>query len=202
MNGPGRQDIVVGLFVGGESSRMGQPKGLLRAPHDPNHAQQSVTLVERLFSMSREQLGFETVLVGRRPEYEHLPYPTLADACSGAGPLGGLVAALTWARSRGHKWVVAVACDLPYLSADLLERLACHGSEADVLCPRSEGKYQPLFARYAVGCLPSLQAALDAFDLSLQSILTELGTDVLALDEVDQAQLVDWDRPEDVPSWC
>ena len=59
---------------------------------------------------------------------------------SGAGPLGGIYTALT-ASPRARTLIVA--CDLPYLSLPLLQRLAAP-SDADLVIPRTERGYEPL----------------------------------------------------------
>mgnify|MGYP006172451799 CR=1 FL=1 len=46
--------------------------------------------------------GLETVLVAREEAQQHGPaQPIVTDILEGAGPLGGIHAALVWARNRG-----------------------------------------------------------------------------------------------------
>lgn len=70
-------------------------------------------------------------------------------------PLCGILAALRAAPGRD---VVAVPCDMPFLSPALLELLA-DASEPLVVLAR-EGRVQPLPGRYAATLLPELEAAL------------------------------------------
>jgi molybdopterin-guanine dinucleotide biosynthesis protein A len=187
--------LVVGIFVGGASRRMGRPKGLLPAPGPV-----AQTLVERLVRESEGALGnVPVVLVGRRDEYASLPLPALADARSESGPLAGLVALLEHAESVGAEAVLALACDLPYVGRALIERLAREAPSQPALAPRTDGFWQPLAARYRTEtALPAARAALGAQRLSLQNLLDTLGAKQLALRPEEAASLGDWDSPEDV----
>ena len=187
--------LLVGIFVGGASSRMGHPKGLLRAPGPSEQ-----TLVERLADECRSALGdVPLLLVGQRDEYASLGLPTLADARAETGPLGGLVALLQHAQAEGADSVLALACDLPYVGSALIERLAHEEPEQSALAPRTDGFWQPMAARYrTTAALPAALAALNAGQLSLQKLLNTLGAAELALTPEEAHSLRDWDTPEDV----
>jgi molybdopterin-guanine dinucleotide biosynthesis protein A len=187
--------LVVGIFVGGASRRMGRPKGLLPAPGPV-----AQTLVERLVRECESALGdVPLVLVGHRDEYAALPLPALADARSQSGPLGGLVALLEHAEAVGAEAVLALACDLPYLGRGLIERLAHEAPSQPAIAPRTDGFWQPLAARYQTeGALPAARAALDARRLSLQNLLDTLNAQELPLSPEEAASLRDWDSPEDI----
>ena len=75
--------LVVGVFVGGSSQRMGgEPKGLLCHPSGG-------TLVEHAVELART-LGAGVVLVGKNPAYERFGVTLLADIGVGMGPIAGL----------------------------------------------------------------------------------------------------------------
>jgi molybdopterin-guanine dinucleotide biosynthesis protein A len=69
-----------------------------------------------------------------------------------------------WARERERAGILAVACDMPFLSADLLRALlaiahAEHGP--DIVVPESEGPrgIEPLCAFYRTTCIAPIEAA-------------------------------------------
>lgn len=164
----------------------GRPKGLLLAPD-------GVSIVER-WRRLLEDAGLEIVLVGRRAEYAPLALPTLDDARVDSGPLGGLVALLSTAPE-----VLVVACDMPHVSPALVQRLLTESPEAALLAPRIDGLWYPLFARYrADRVLPVAQRRLAEGRLALQGLLDEVGATALAVSPAEEAELTDWDRPEDV----
>ncbi len=179
---------VVGIFVGGASSRMGgHPKGLLRAPDGR-------PIVERWRGLC-ESLELPCVLVGAAAAYAGLGLDAIADARAGRGPLGGLTALLA-ARPETH--AVAVACDMPYVTEALLARLAGDDDGAAVLAPFEDGLYQPLFARYErARVLPVAQRQLDEGDTSLQKLIRTAGAHPFPLSDAEKRQLADWDEPAD-----
>ncbi|HEY3595107.1 MAG TPA: molybdenum cofactor guanylyltransferase [Polyangiaceae bacterium] len=185
----GRSHILAGIFIGGQSTRMGgSPKGLLRAPSGE-------TLVLRWKHLF-DDLSIPSVLVGNIDVYESTGLSRIDDAARGIGPLGGLTALLERA---GHSFALSVACDMPYVSAALLAKLADHPSPAPAVAPRQGTLWQPLFARYrADQVLGVARACVERGVHSLQALLDELGATPLLLDANERAELRDWDTPEDV----
>jgi FdhD protein len=179
--------MLGGIFVGGAGSRMnGAAKGLLRAPGGD-------TIVERIAGAMREA-GLEPVLVGRRSEYASLGLRVIEDAAN-AGPIGGLVALLDAA--NGER-VVAIACDMPFVTADLVKKLV-HGEGGPIVAPKRDGRWEPLFARYDSARVLAIASDRCARgELALQGLLDAAGAVPLELDEGDAAKLADWDSPEDI----
>ncbi len=166
----------------------GQPKGLLRVADGGS-------IVERWRELATA-VGLPSVLVGEAGAYAHLRMETIADEIPGAGPLAGLVGLL---RSRREAEVIAVACDMPHVTADLLKRLAFSETDAAVLAPRRDNRYEPLFARYdRARALPLAERQLAGADRSLQKLLRDAGAQPLPLSDEEWAQLADWDAPADV----
>jgi molybdopterin-guanine dinucleotide biosynthesis protein A len=185
---------LCGLFVGGRARRMGGiAKGLLPAPDG------SGPLVARLVRHAAA-LGLRCVLVGDAAAYGALGLPALADDPPGIGPLGGLRALLLAGRPSP---VLALACDMPYVSLALLQRLwrepaAGSGPPAAVTAARRDGRWEPLCARYAAAVLPVLDQALAAGERSFQALLRRLPVHELVLSADERAELRDWDSPGDM----
>ena len=178
---------LVGLFVGGASRRMGRPKGLMKGPSGERLVTRVLTLLE--------PLGVDVVLVGRRREYEALSLPVVADAPSGIGPMGGLAAVLRHAQSRE---VIALACDMPYFLGEDVCRLLRFPSQAPIVAPKREGRWEPFFARYTSSVvLPLVAQQVHMKNYRLQALFDALHVDEMPM--VD-ARLNDWDSPQDVPS--
>ncbi|HWA71364.1 MAG TPA: NTP transferase domain-containing protein [Polyangiaceae bacterium] len=184
-----------GIFVGGRGARMGYvPKGLLRGPH-------GTPLIERLLKECELALpGAARVLVGDSAAYAALALPTLPDAPPGIGPLGGLRALLQQAALAGEQAVIALACDMPFVSARLLRRLALEQPAATAFAPREGAGWEPLCARYAVGAAGAVEAALEAGERSLQRVFARLGEQAaeLELQPHERGELRDWDEPDDL----
>jgi molybdopterin-guanine dinucleotide biosynthesis protein A len=189
-------ELVVGVFVGGAASRMGGVrKGLLAAPG------QGRSIAEHLLALG-DSLSADCLLVGEAGAYASTGRKALPDAREGSGPLGGLVALLEHA---GARRAVALACDMPYVTAGLLRRLTLLESAAPIVAPRSvlapdgASRWEPLFARYdAPRVLASARSRLARGALSLQPLLDELGAQELTLEGDERRAMRDWDRPEDL----
>jgi molybdopterin-guanine dinucleotide biosynthesis protein A len=177
--------MLLGVFVGGASSRMGRPKGWLRGPDGR-------ALVERTIALAHEA-GLAPVLVGRHAAYAGMAIEQLPDALEGRGPLGGLASLLERA-GDGH--AIAVAVDMPYLDGEALRRLVEAPPGPPVIAPRRGGRWEPLIARYhAPACLPEVRARLDRDARRLQALLEALGAVEI---DLDPRVLEDWDTPEDL----
>ena len=131
-------DVQGFILVGGVSRRMGRDKAQL--------AFGGRTLLERVTGA----LGAATssmALVGARQKYAGLSLPNVADVHPAWGALGGIHAALSASKSD---WILVVACDLPFVTRELFERLKTFAGEAvDAVVPtQPDGRPQPLCALY------------------------------------------------------
>jgi molybdopterin-guanine dinucleotide biosynthesis protein A len=204
----------LGVLVGGRSSRMGgQPKGLLLVPGSDE------SLVVHALRVGAEAGCAPRWLVGDLEAYDPLATAharelnsaaggadqpafrgRLQDDPAGVGPLGGLRALLQAASASGLGQVIAVACDMPYVTPALLTALREHPSEAAVLAARRgpEAPWEPLLARYRPALLlPAVDAALAAGERSFQRLLARVTVAEFEAPGLARA-LDDWDRPEDV----
>ena len=187
--------LVVGLFVGGRGRRMGGvAKGnLLGYDGRP--------LLSRLTSVVTLALpGAPIVLVGAAAAYADRGLRALEDTPVGVGPIGGLAALLTFAREQGHQSALALSCDLPYLDAGMIRRLASEFEDAHALAPREAERWSPLTARYAESALPAVLEGIAQGVHSLQRVFERLGAGAreLPLSAEERRALRDWDRPEDM----
>ncbi len=161
--------VVGALLAGGRSLRFGRDKA--RAPfHGRTLARHAAAEFARM-----PEVG-PLLVIAPRP-YREIDAAWTRDPVAGAGPLAGLVAALRWARRRGHAWVLVRACDLPYAGPPLWHALLrSRGGRAAVVPawgvrtgppgrPRSgtappSGALEPLAAAWHVRALPELERAL------------------------------------------
>lgn len=190
-------DPLLAIFVGGRSSRMGRDKGLLLAPGA------EATLLESLVDAGG-RAGLSVALIGDAAPYASVvpEVPRVDDRPRGAGPLGGLGGALDFAGSIGLSRLIAVACDMPYVTAPVLRLLVEHPSTADVLAPRrgDGAPWEPMLARYEVARVAAvLDETLRRGQRSFQSLFKNLAIDALPLSLEVREALTDWDAPQDVP---
>jgi len=144
--------LTLVIQAGGESRRMGKDKALM-----PFLGQ---TLIERVLGRV-SQLAQEVLVTTNKPEsYAFLRLPLVADVIPGRGALGGLYTALS---AAGKPLVAVVACDMPFVSAELLrfERDLLEREGYDAVIPRTEGGTEPFHAVYRrETCVPAVEAVI------------------------------------------
>ncbi|MEM7437490.1 MAG: NTP transferase domain-containing protein [Myxococcota bacterium] len=183
------------VFVGGQSSRMGRPKGLLPVPGG------GTTILEHIVKCGR-RAGLDPFLVGDAAPYVDLEpeVARVADDPKVPGPLGGLVAALRLADQTLVDFVITVACDMPYIDVGVLETLRDHPSSAAVVAARRApgAPWEPMLARHRTELsLPALVGVSGA-TRSFQQFFASVEVEPLQLNEALLQALRDWDVPDDV----
>jgi len=172
---------IVAVLAGGHGTRLGQAKplaelggrALICHPLAAARASAMPALVVTKASAALPSLGCEVLFEPEVPVH----------------PLCGLVAALEAAALRGHRSVVAVACDMPFLTGPLLAWLAHHGAREMALVPSVDGRLQPLLARYPTSRCAALRDALRD-GCSLRDAVRRLDATI-----ADEAQLARFGDP-------
>ncbi|HSE19874.1 MAG TPA: molybdenum cofactor guanylyltransferase [Pyrinomonadaceae bacterium] len=137
------------ILAGGASSRMGTDKSQLLIERQ--------TFTERI-AETLSQVADAVMLVGGQAS---AGLPTVADVYPQWGALGGLHAALSACK---HDWAIIVACDLPFVTAELFSFLAGMRMDHDAVVPvQPDGRPQPLAALYRVDpCLERTTGLIEA----------------------------------------
>lgn len=147
--GADRPDAAAFVLAGGQSSRMGRDKALLRFSGAP--------LIAHALEIFRAA-GLEPSIAGARVLLESFA-PVIPDAESGLGPLSGICAAL---QSTSARWAVFLPVDLPLLPASLIAHLLHRAQVADspITVPSISGRAQTFPAVIDRAALPALQTEL------------------------------------------
>jgi molybdopterin-guanine dinucleotide biosynthesis protein A len=178
------------VLAGGASSRMGRDKALL--------AYRETTLVEYVARVVREAVGSVT-LIGDPDRYRELGHKVYRDKVSGCGPLGGIHTALSVSATD---WNLVVACDMPGISAGVLQRLIEPEAEPGRNCVMAVGpggEPEPLCAVYHRRCLPVLAAAIRDKRFKMRGLVPELAVELRPLDATVLANVNtpdEWDEFE------
>ena len=137
-------EAAVAILAGGRATRFdGIDKSLLEVDGEPVIARQLRAVAD---------VASEVIVVANSSApYRRYPVRVVADRVPGAGPLAGLDAALAAARAPR---VLALACDMPDVSPDVLALLFERAAAADVVVPIAGGRIQPLCAVYGAAVAP------------------------------------------------
>ncbi|MEX1159094.1 MAG: molybdenum cofactor guanylyltransferase [Thermomicrobiales bacterium] len=196
---PADAGLSAAVLAGGASRRMGVDKALLRLA--------GKTLLQRAISAVSEAAD-DVRVIGDREEYHHFGVPVEPDLYPGTGPLGGIATALRRAR---HKHVLVVACDMPFLSVELMTAMAAvprgyHALVPVTDTPRSshggERTYETLHAIYRTSCVDLIElriasGQLKAFEMLAEMVVHELPEGWLRRYDPELSSLVNANDPDE-----
>ena len=97
------------------------------------------------------------------------------------GPLGGLHAGLSAAR---FERCLAVACDMPFVTAEVMRGLLRLGDGYDAAVPRAADGLHPLLAAYSRACLPCIETQLRNGDRRMRSFFDRVSLRWIKDDEL------------------
>lgn len=163
------------VLAGGKSTRMGKDKAVLSL-----HGR---TLLQTALAAVRAVTP-EVAVVGS-PELYSLYAPVITDVFAGCGPLGGIHAALSQARTEFN---MILAVDTPFVSAKLLAYLAerALASRSVVTAPEINDYPQPLCAVYSRAFLPVAEQALQGGSYKIVPLFPETTTLYVRQSELEQ----------------
>ena len=148
---------VGAVLAGGAGSRMGEPKALVDLAGRPLLSYPVAAVNEA---------GLEPIVVAKAgTELPETGAEVVLEPAEPRHPLHGVVAALERARGRP---VIALACDMPFVPAELLAWLA--GLEGRAIVCEADGRLQPLLALYR-GVAEQLAAAVQEGEASRDAVM-------------------------------
>jgi molybdopterin-guanine dinucleotide biosynthesis protein MobB len=168
------------LLAGGASRRFGSPKALA--------AVGGRRIVDRVRDALSTAVANVVVSANEPDLFADLGLPMRADEVAGLGALGGIHTALRWAAERGRSGALVVACDMPWISAELLRVIAerAVSTAADAVVPESGGRrgIEPLCAWYSVRCLPHVERMIADGERRVHRLVDGIRAEVIPLAEV------------------
>lgn len=174
------------ILAGGRNSRIQTKKALLSVGGKP--------IIERIVERLRPVVEGCLIVTGDPEAFAFLGLPSTADRYPGKGPLGGLEAGLA---ASPEELNLVVACDLPFVSAELagfLAREAEEHPEADALVPSWEKGQEPLFAVYRKRVAAVLAERLQLGELRLGRLSEALSMRQVEVGEWAETRGVDLGR--------
>lgn len=148
-----RGDVHGIVLCGGRSLRMGRDKALLELG--------ATTLIEHAVATLSGVAESIVLACGPTDRYAHVGPMRVLDGLADGGPLAGLAAGMAVARA---KWTIALACDMPCVTAEVLWSLvaAARARELDVCFLETDRGIEPLCGAWHARARASVRAALDA----------------------------------------
>jgi FdhD protein len=139
------------ILAGGESRRMKSDKSLL-----PLYGVRFVDHVYRVM----DELFQEVMIVTNSPKlYKDVDCRKVPDIYRAQGALAGIHAGLCHAQ---HDRVFVVACDMPFISPQVVRTICTSDWSEDVVIPVLPKGFEPLHAIYGKNCIPAIEEQLEA----------------------------------------
>lgn len=163
------------LIAGGKSRRMGQDKRFLRVGGE--------CVFDRTLALLMDTFG-ETIVVLAEPinSLNVRGCRVVYDAIPNTGSLGGLYTGLVEA---SQPKIFAVACDMPFLNAEVIRFMLSYDAAADVVAAALADRFQPMHAVYSKRCASFLKAMAERQDLKIQKLFRREELRVAVLDAND-----------------
>ncbi|GEN30561.1 molybdopterin-guanine dinucleotide biosynthesis protein A [Cerasibacillus quisquiliarum] len=151
------------ILAGGQSSRMGTNKALLKLNNE--------FVIEKILKELR-QLSQEVYIVSNDTKiYDFLNVPVIRDRYPGKGPLAGIETALY----HIDKDIVIISpCDTPFIHKEVYQHLLNKLDTYDAVIPYVNNRPQPLSGIYKKNVLPVVQKQLQLNNLKVRSFFSKI----------------------------
>lgn len=179
------------VLAGGKSSRIGTDKALLKLDGQ--------TLIERAVSTLRPYTGDPIIITNASDKYKFLNLSVYSDIIADTGPLGGILTAL---EKSNTTHCLVLACDLPFVSGELIKILCNQGLVHDISVVDAGFGVEPLCAVYSKRCISPIRKQLDLGQYRVTNFYHYVDVKVIYLEQLNkiftQETLLNINTPKDL----
>ncbi|KAB2333142.1 molybdenum cofactor guanylyltransferase [Cytobacillus depressus] len=167
------------IIAGGKSSRMGTNKALLKIG--------GKTVVEKIVSELKGTVSEIIIVTNSYEDYRFLGLPMVCDQWQDMGPLAGIHAGLNASSTEKN---LVVACDMPFISAQLGGVLLDFLDENQAAVPIITGQLHPLFATYRKDALDEVTQSLQKQELRIRQFLNNIKTKFVTENDLQDLKFI------------
>ncbi len=181
------------ILAGGKNSRMGCKKAFIKV--------NEMQIIDIILSVFKEVFS-EIIIVTNTPkDFEYTKVRLVKDIVADKGAIGGLY---TGIKEAEFKQCFVTACDMPYIHLQLIKYII-QIKEYDVVVPKIDNKFEPLFAVYSKNCLNSIEQNLTENKLRITDIFSKVKVKEIYEDEIrlydnQLLSLINLNTPEELNS--
>ena len=161
-----RKGVAVVILAGGEGKRIGGGKPLKRFAGE--------RLIDRALRHARSWSDTVAIALRDAAQIDSVDAPLITDA-DVAGPLGGLISALEFARGEGAEFLLAIPADMPFLPPDLLDRLSDLIGDHACAVGASGGHIHPVCSLWRTNLIEQAQSYAASGRRSLKGLAAQVG---------------------------
>lgn len=168
------------ILAGGKATRMGcADKAFLRLGREMLIKRQ-LRLIRKLFK--------KIIIVTNSPQrYRNLNgVRIVTDLIPNRGPLGGIYSGL---QASEDDYNFVLACDMPFINLDLISYMLKKIKGFDIVIPRYNRKFEPLYAVYSRNCIKPIENGLSRKNLKITRFLQYVKVRIISKKEITQFDL-------------
>lgn len=137
------------ILSGGQSSRMGEDKALMKVG--------TKTIIEIVIDKLKPFCDEIIISADNIDEYSKFGYKVVPDRYKNSGPLSGIYSSLLESNSERN---FIISCDLPLIGSELIEQIIETKSDKEIILPVTNGKYHQLCGVYSRSIIPEAESIL------------------------------------------
>lgn len=172
------------LLAGGKSQRMGKDKLFLPLHDKPLILYMIEKLLKNNFSISiiassSSYQKIKEIVINNQLEKVSIHEDIFKDL----GPIGGIYSGMFYSKDP---YVFILACDLPFFNPILMRAMEVELLENDIVVPRMDKGFEPLFCIYSQKCQPVLHKMIKENDLKISNCYIKLTKRVFPPEEIKE----------------
>jgi molybdopterin-guanine dinucleotide biosynthesis protein A len=183
-------NLAIVILAGGEGTRIGGGK--------PLRLLNGRRLIERAVDQARQWSGKVAIAVRNETQVQPVDVELIRDDPNVEGPLGGLIAALRFAREKGCDFLLTIPSDMPFLPQDLVEELARRRRDCHCALTSSGGQVHPVCGLWRTSSLDSIPAYVASGRRSLRGFAEVMGCAVAEWPSAPLDPFFNVNSPEDL----
>lgn len=181
-----KKNITAIILAGGNSSRMGEDKGLMLLEGKP--------MIEHVIG-AVSSFANKIIIVSNNEEYQQFNYPVYEDLVKGKGPLAGIYTGLYYSQTEEN---IILSCDVPYVTIELISFLIEKAGNHQITIPSFQGKSHQLIGVFSKSCEAPLFISLEKDHLKLKDAFKNLNLNVVDANQFDGKVFANLNSASDV----
>jgi len=164
------------VLAGGKATRMGGAcdKAFLKIDNE--------TMISRQLMVLKQIFKEIIIVTNSTNSYKDTKGVTIiSDIIQERGPIGGIYSGLL---ASGSFYNFVVACDMPFINAELIEYMITLRDGFDIVVPHIGGKYEALFSIYSKNCIRPINQAMEKDRLTVRELFAGVRVRELAGEEI------------------
>lgn len=165
------KEITGIILAGGNSSRMGEDKGLLEL--------NGKSMIEHVIK-AVQPLVSDIIIISNQEEYEQFGYTVFEDEYKDKGPMGGIYTGL---KNSMNKTNFILSCDIPLIHSDFLEWLLNQHEKQPITVSEIKGRENHMIGVYERSIIGQYKQSIQQNDLKLKITNKKIGCQIVQVDE-------------------